>query len=104
MRSRAPPRRSGKVPDPSFRRLELAGGETPDLGGDEVRRQAFGEARQRRVRHETDFPDLLVVITHEAEMARHRGEILPAGKFGGLDDDARDRPIAQPSGGSLQEG
>ena len=59
-----------------------------DLRRNKVRRQTLRDVSHGGVGHQANLLDVLVMISHEADVGRHCPEIFPSGKLGGLDDEA----------------
>src|SRR3954471_4814423 len=77
--------------NPFPRGVGLAGGKMLDRGRHEVRRQLLRDRAELGIGDHGDPPHLPMVITHKAQVRRHRPEAVPAGERGELDDDARQR-------------
>jgi hypothetical protein len=103
-RARRPARVGGQVPSalaahgyrlavagsrrrPRYRGTDIAVLEMLPLRAGEVLGQAGNEVRDGSVGGEGDFPDLEVVIAHEASVSKEAGRILPTWKLSRVDDD-----------------
>src|SRR6185503_4274056 len=73
--------------DPLLRGCGGPGRKVLDRRRDEVRRELLRDTAQRRVGHDRDLPDVLVVIADEAKVRRHRAEAVPPRERGDLEDE-----------------
>jgi hypothetical protein len=78
---------SAAVYDPLFRGLKFPAGKVPNLCRHEMGRQMLGDISQSRVGYQTDFLNVLMMISYESKVLYHGTETFPTGEYRALDDE-----------------